>query len=82
MTRPAKLGIIAGGGALPVQLYDACCQAGRPVFLVAFEGQAEPERLAAIPCAWSRLGALERTLKLLHEAGVEELVMAGTFRRP
>ncbi len=82
MTMAAKLGIIAGGGALPAQLYAACRQAGRPVYLLAMEGQADPEHLGGIPCGWSRLGALDHALKLLHEAGVEELVMAGTFRRP
>jgi UDP-2,3-diacylglucosamine hydrolase len=77
-----KLGIVAGGGELPVQLYDACRAVGRPVYLLAFEDQAEPERLNGIPCDWSRLGAMERTLKLLHEAGVKDLVLAGKFKRP
>lgn len=77
-----KLGIVAGGGDLPVRLYNACLSTGRPVHLIAMEGQAEAERLAGIACDWSRLGALERTIALLHEAGVKDLVMAGNFRRP
>jgi DUF1009 family protein len=77
-----KLGIVAGGGDLPVELYRACRAAGRPVYLLAFEDQAEPARLDGIPCDWSRLGAMERTLKLLHDAGVQDLVLAGNFKRP
>jgi DUF1009 family protein len=77
-----KLGILAGGGDLPIRIYDACRSAGRPVHLIAVEGQAEAERLAGIPCDWSRPGALERTVELLRAARVEELVMAGNFKRP
>ena len=77
-----KLGIVAGGGDLPVQLYEACRAVGRPVYLLAFEDQADPALLSGVPSDWSRLGAMERTLRLLHNAGVQDLVMAGTFKRP
>jgi DUF1009 family protein len=78
----AKLAILAGGGDLPVELYQACRATGRPVHHIAFEGQADAQRLNGIPCDWSRPGAVERTLNLLREAGAAELVLAGSFRRP
>lgn len=77
-----KLGILAGGGELPIQMYRACQSAGRPVHMIAFEGQAEAERVAGLACDWSRPGALERTVTLLRAAGVGEIVMVGAFRRP
>ena len=45
-----KLGLIAGGGGLPVEIATACQQAGRPLFVVRLKGFAGPE-LAAFPGA-------------------------------
>jgi len=45
-----KLGLIAGGGGLPVEIATACRQAGRPLFVVRLRGFAGPE-LAAFPGA-------------------------------
>lgn len=79
---PPKLGILAGGGDLPAQLISACRASGREFFVLAFKGQANPEYLSDAPHAWSRLGAMAKSLDLLREAGAEELVMAGRVRRP
>lgn len=79
---PAKLGIIAGEGDLPFRLVDACRTTGRPFFVVALEGHADPRLAQGVPHAWARLGAAGMTLRLLREAGVTELVMAGRVRRP
>lgn len=77
-----KLGILAGGGPLPGHLIDACRNSGRDCFVVAFEGQAEPEIVARAEHVWVRLGAAGEALARLHAAGVEEIVMAGPVRRP
>jgi DUF1009 family protein len=82
MTAPAKLGILAGAGELPLRIIDACRATGRPVFVLAFEGAADPAALAGVPQAWVRLGAAADGLRLLRENGVEELVMAGGIERP
>jgi lipid-A-disaccharide synthase len=78
-----KLGVIAGDGELPSLIIQSCLKSGRDFFVIAFEGQADHVTLAGdVPHAWVRLGAAGTTLKLLHEAGVEELVMAGGIKRP
>ena len=41
----AKLGILAGAGELPLRVVEACRAAGRPVFVLAFEGVADPARV-------------------------------------
>lgn len=79
---PGRLGIIAGGGELPRRLVEACRTAGRPVFVLALEGQTDPATVAEVPHAWARLGAAEAMLARLREQGVAELVMAGRVRRP
>jgi hypothetical protein len=78
----AKLGILAGSGELPLRVIDACRAVGRPVFVLALEGAANPEDFSGVPHAAVRLGAGAEGLRLLRENGVEELVMAGPVRRP
>jgi len=78
----AKLGILAGGGPLPGYLVEACRAADRPVFVVAFEGQADPDVIGNTPHEWVRLGAAGAALGCLRAEGVEEIVMAGPVRRP
>ena len=77
-----KLGILAGSGELPLRLIDACRAAGRPFFVLAFEGAADLADFADVPHASLRLGAAAEGLRLLRENGVQELVMAGPVRRP
>jgi lipid-A-disaccharide synthase len=79
---PPKLGIVAGGGTLPKRLIDACRQSGRPFFVVALEGQADPGALAGAPHAWIRLGAGGEAIARLRSEGCGELVFAGPVRRP
>jgi UDP-2,3-diacylglucosamine hydrolase len=77
-----KLGILAGSGELPLRLIEACRGAGRPYFVLAFEGSCDPATLAGQPHQFIRLGAGGSGLKILRENGVEELVLAGGVRRP
>jgi len=77
-----KLGILAGGGGLPARLVEACRASGRPVFVLAFEGQTDPAAVRGVDHAWARLGAAGNSLEVLRAAGVRELVMAGAITRP
>jgi DUF1009 family protein len=76
------LGIIAGGGGLPRRLVEKCLAAGRDVFVLALEGEAEPETVVGVSHAWCRMGAAAKALRLLREHGVGDLVFAGGVRRP
>ena len=78
----AKLGIVAGSGALPRRLIESCQAAGREVFVLGIEGEAEPEALADVAHAWCRLGSAAVGLDLLRANDVTELVLAGGVRRP
>lgn len=78
----AKLGIIAGGGALPRLLIAAARAAGRPVFVLALEGHCERATTVDVEHGWIRLGQVGTGIDLLKRAGVGELVMAGPVKRP
>ncbi len=83
MAEPARrLGILAGGGKLPVQVIEACRATRRDFFVLAFEGQTDPATVAGTAHAWVRLGAVGEAFKRLREAGVDEVVLAGPVKRP
>lgn len=76
-----KLGLIAGGGALPVTLAAHCAQARRPLFVLRLKGLADPA-LSAWPGAEVGLAELGRSLALLRENGCESVCFAGNVARP
>jgi UDP-2,3-diacylglucosamine hydrolase len=78
----SRLAVIAGGGALPGLVIQACREAGRPFFVVALEGQADPAGFDGVPHAWCRLGAAAKGEKILREFDPEEVVFVGKVRRP
>jgi DUF1009 family protein len=82
MREGQALGILAGGGPLPGRVAAAAAAAGRPVFLIGFEGFAEPAVLAPYPHAVVRLGAAGRILELLRAHGCRDLVLVGPVKRP
>lgn len=77
-----KLAILAGGGPLPGKIAAACRNAGRDVFIVAHEGITDPDAIADFAHKWVNLGAVQRTMTLLHHIGAVEVVFAGPVQRP
>lgn len=76
------VGILAGGGPLPGQVARAVAQAGGRVFIVGFEGFAEPDVIGSWPHRMIRLAAAGEILSALHEHGCRDLVLIGPVRRP
>ena len=80
---PPKLGILAGRGELPRSIVEACQASGRDIFVIAFNGETDPATVAGgAPHAWVDLPAVGRTIRLLKEAGVRDLVLIGPVGRP
>lgn len=79
---PRRLGIIAGGGLLPVKVAAAARAAGRDVFIVGLDGFADRAVLAPWPHEMLRLGAAARIIAALREHRCQDLVMIGPVRRP
>jgi hypothetical protein len=82
MPLSGKLGVLAGGGPLPIRIVEACRDQGRPVYAVVFKGQGDPADFAHIGHSEIRIGAGGAAIKRLRAEGCETLVMAGTIRRP
>jgi len=76
------LGIIAGGGELPIAIAQAAQDHGRAIFVVALDGMARPSDMAPFPHGFVSLGELGKAIKLLRQAGCEEVTLAGKVARP
>jgi DUF1009 family protein len=77
-----RLGILAGGGALPDQLAAAHESRGGEVFIVAFEGQTNPQTVLGREHIWTSLGAVGAVIKALKSHEIRDVVMIGKIRRP
>ncbi|MET0337882.1 MAG: UDP-2,3-diacylglucosamine diphosphatase LpxI [Caulobacter sp.] len=76
-----KLGLIAGGGALPVEIANYCQSAGRPFAVMRLRGFSGPE-LRGFPGVDVGLAELGKCIKALRAAGCEAVCFAGNVARP
>ena len=76
------LGIIAGGGNLPLRLAEACQANGRPCFILALENAADLGAISHLPHRVVHFGAVGDAISHLRDANVKDVVMAGNVRRP
>ena len=60
----APLGILAGGGSVPLHVADAAIRAGRDVFVIDVAGEADPA-IADYPHALLQWGEIGRMQSLL-----------------
>lgn len=76
-----RLGILAGSGALPRAVAEACAGRGMAVFVVDLGGAAEGW-IADFPHERVALGQVGRLLALLSREGCDAVTMAGGLARP
>lgn len=76
-----KLGLIAGGGALPVELAARCEAAGRAFAVMRLKSFADPV-LARYPGADVGLGEFGKVFKALKAEGCQVVCFAGDVKRP
>jgi DUF1009 family protein len=75
------LGIVAGGGELPLEVARATARAGRPFFVVALKGLANPW-VQDFPHAWLSLGQVGAAIDTLKRNRCRDIVLAGYVARP
>lgn len=74
--------VLAAGGHLPFEVAAAARSAGRDVFVIGLEGEADPA-ISAFPHAIAKWGQIGRVEELIRAHGARDLVVIGTVaRRP
>jgi len=76
-----KLGLIAGGGSLPVEIAQHCERSGRPLFVIRLKGFAGTD-LSPYAGAEVGLAELGKCFKALKRAGCRSICLAGNVARP
>jgi UDP-2,3-diacylglucosamine hydrolase len=76
------LGIICGGGSIPIAVADAVSRRGRKVVLFPLVGWADAAAVAAYPHHWIHVGQFGRFCRLATAAGTREIVFIGSLLRP
>ncbi|CAN7234961.1 UDP-2,3-diacylglucosamine diphosphatase LpxI [Phenylobacterium sp. LjRoot225] len=76
-----KLGLIAGGGRLPLEIAEHCRRVGRPLFVVRLKGIAEPA-LSGFEGADVGLAELGKCIRTLKRSACRAICLAGQVSRP
>lgn len=77
-----KLGIVAGGGAIPLMVVEECKKQKRPFALILLEGIADKKLFSDVPYHSFMIGNAGAGLKYFRKEGVEEILFIGNLRRP
>lgn len=77
----APIGIVCGGGKVPLAVAEVARKGGRKVVLFALRGWADPA-IESFPHHWIALGRLGHLFRLARAAGCRDLVFIGTLSRP
>jgi len=75
------IGILAGGGRLPLMIAESASQRGVAVHIVGIEGEADPA-IARFPHTWVSWGQIGRMVMALAQEGGRQMVIAGAATRP
>ncbi len=82
MSDNKKLGMIAGGGMMPVEIIKHCHDNGIEIFVVGIEPYATEEQLKDVPHVFATIGEAGKMLKAFKNNHVQNIVLAGGIKRP
>jgi len=77
-----KLGMIAGGGMMPVEIIKHCNANNIEIYVVGLESFATSDQLKDAAHSFAKIGEAGKMLKTFKENGVKNIVLAGGIKRP
>ncbi|MEQ1669852.1 MAG: UDP-2,3-diacylglucosamine diphosphatase LpxI [Hyphomicrobium sp.] len=81
LSEPLRIGIVAGGGSLPVEIARSVEARGGFVHAVMIEGQAQGalRTFSHTDASWAEVG---KAIKSFKRAGIKDIVLVGRMVRP
>jgi DUF1009 family protein len=76
-----RIGILAGGGRLPLMIAESATARGACVHIVGIAGAAD-QAIARFPHTWVSWGQIGRMVRTLEREGGRQMVIAGAATRP
>lgn len=81
-SKPRTVGILCGGGQVPLRVAETLASRGDRVVAVGIKGEADPAiQSVAQEVHWAGLAQLGRWIRLFKSAGVDMLLMCGSIRK-
>jgi len=77
-----KLGMIAGGGRMPVEIVQHCNKNNIEIYVVGIEPFATEKQFEEVPHSFAKIGEAGKILKTFKNNGVKNIVLAGGIKRP
>ncbi len=77
-----KIGLVAGGGMMPVEIIRSCHERGIEVYVAGLLPWADEAVFRDVDCVMARLGEAGKVMKFFKDHGVVDLVLAGGIKRP
>ena len=78
----SPVGVIAGGGAMPIAVADSLVARGIAPVLFALRGACDPDSVGRFRHHWISVGQLGRATKLFRSEACRDLIFIGTLQRP
>jgi hypothetical protein len=78
----SPVGVIAGGGAMPLAVAESLKARGLDPILFALKGVCDPVAAERFPHHWITVGQYGRAKKLFREENCQNLIFIGTLVRP
>ena len=78
----SNIGIIAGGGKLPILIGEQLIQSGNSVVFFCIESYAKKSDYKNLVKTFIKLELISETIKILKTYKIEKIVMAGYVKRP
>jgi DUF1009 family protein len=82
MEEITKIGLIAGGGMMPVEIIRLCRARGIEVYVAGLSPWADETAFQGVEHVAARIGEVGKMMKFFKTHGVVELVLAGGIKRP
>ena len=82
MTNKKTLGMIAGGGMMPMEIIKYCNQNEQDIFVVGLESFAKEDELKDAPHIFAKIGEVGKMIKAFNQNNVYDIVLAGGIKRP
>lgn len=82
MTEIKRVGLIAGNGAMPLEIIKSCKAKGIEVFVVGLLPFADEVNYTEAPHIMAKMGEAGKILKFFNKHDVHDIVMSGGIKRP
>jgi len=78
-----RIGLVAGGGRLPLLISEKSAELEADLFAVGFKSETDPELAGkCTQLIWLKLGQLSRLIDFFHKNDVRKVMFAGTINKP